>query len=159
MASVSWAAPSDVRQDYSDNCWAAVLEAFCAANPGRPKVKQADIVKQYDKVCHAGSDGTMTRRGLHILFADVRFGLKATEVTPSAFTSSHLYQKLQRGHVILGYYESRIGGWHVSLAYGLSGETVSYLDPDSDHGGKRIVSISHFRPSSRGNLVVASRAW
>ncbi|MBN1676027.1 MAG: hypothetical protein JXR37_33595 [Kiritimatiellae bacterium] len=159
MASVRWAAPKDVRQDYDDTCWAAVMESFCWSNPGRPKVSQEEIRKQYNHVCHAGKDGTMTRRGLHILFADVRFGLKSMEATPGAFTSAFLYQKLQRGHVVLGYWESKISGWHVGLVYGLSGVSVSYLDPDYQHGGLLTASISHFAALGRGNVVVASRRW
>ncbi|HUT33145.1 MAG TPA: hypothetical protein VNE39_06690 [Planctomycetota bacterium] len=159
MGDVSWSPPPDIRQDFDDTCWAAVIEAFCAASPGRPKVKQGDIVDQYGSQCYSRTDGTMTRKGLHLLFSDVRFGLKSTEVAPGAFSALLVSQKLGRGLVPIGYWESRIGGWHVALIYGIAGSTVSYQDPDFAHGGRRLTSTSHFRPASKGNLIVAWRAW
>jgi len=159
MPDIMWTAPPDIRQDYHDNCWAAVLEAFCAAAPGRPKVKQGPITEQFSKLCVSKTDGTMTRQGLFTMFKDVRFGLKSMEVAPEAFTPLLLSQKLGYGHVILGFWEKRIHGWHVGLAYGIKGNDVSYLNPDFKWGGLGKTPIDTFRTPGKGNLVVAWRAW
>lgn len=159
MTDVSWNPPPNVRQDYNDTCWAAVMESFCAASPGRPKVTQDEIVKQFGKYCYSSTDGTMTRRGLHILFGDKRFGLKVMEVAPNAFSALLVSQKLGHGLVPIGYWERRISGWHVGLIYGISGGTVHYHNPDFSNGGRLTDPVSHFCPSRKGNLILAWRAW
>ncbi|MCU0728366.1 MAG: hypothetical protein MUE73_21705, partial [Planctomycetes bacterium] len=105
------------------------------------------------------TDGTMTRQGLFTMFKDIRFGLKFMEVEPAAFTPLLLSQKLGHGHTILGFWEKRIPGWHVGLAYGIKGSDVSYLNPDFKWGGLGTTSIDHFKTAGKGNLVVAWRAW
>lgn len=154
--------PSDVRQDYGDTCWAAVLESFCAASSGRPKTKQADFVKQFDHLCvggKTGKDGTMSRAGMHTMFKDVRFGLKVEEVTADYFKSTEEYLaiKLASGLVILGYWEKFIPGWHVGLVYGIDGKSVSYMNPDFAQGGFLKNNLDYF--ATKSNLIVAWRAW
>ncbi len=158
MAVIRWAPPPDVRQDYGDTCWAAVMEAFCQAAPGRPKVTQSEIVEQFEGLCVSDRDGTMTRRGLHVIFRDLRFGLDPVEVAPGAFSDVLMKQKLGRGHVLLGYWERQLPGWHVGLAYGLSGQQLSYLNPDYRNGGLIENPIAYFK-LPRGNLIVAARRW
>ncbi len=158
-APILWKEPPDVRQDYDDNCWAAILEAFCAVAPGRPKIGQAQITKEFGNLSFSKTDGTMTRKGLYVMFADVRFGLKATDVAPAAFSELLLREKLGMGHVILGYYESKIGGYHVNLVYGINGTSVSHLDPDYSHGGLLKSPLAHFNPKDKDNPVIAWRAW
>jgi hypothetical protein len=154
--------PADVRQDYGDTCWAAVLESFCGASLGRPRLKQADIVKQFDHLCvggKTGKDGTMSRVGMHTMFKDVRFGLKVEEITKDYFktTEEYLPQKLSKGLVIVGYWEKFLPGWHVSLIYGIDGRNVSYMNPDYTKGGYLKNDLNYF--ADKSNLVFAWRSW
>ncbi|MEZ5428209.1 MAG: hypothetical protein R2747_18205 [Pyrinomonadaceae bacterium] len=159
MSKKIWKAPPDVRQDYDDTCWAAVLEAFCASNPGRPKLKQAEIVEQFDKFSFSATDGTLTRHGLHTMLRDHRFGLKTEEADHEYFSSTPAYlnNKLGAGMVIIGYWEPKISGWHVGLIYGLDDKTVHYLNPDFSSGGLLKSDISYF--GTKGKLVIGWRAW
>lgn len=159
MSKRIWNAPPDVRQDYDDTCWAAVLEAFCAASPGRPKLKQAEIVKQFEKFSFSATDGTLTRQGLHTMLRDHRFGLKTEEADNAYFkkTPAYLNNKLAAGMVVIGYWEPKIGGWHVSLIYGLNGTKVYYLNPDFSNGGLLTSEVSYF--GQKGKMVIGWRAW
>ena len=159
MSKKVWTAPPDIRQDYSDTCWAAILEAFCAASPGRPPIKQAEIVKQFDKFTFSATDGTMTRHGMHTMLRDVRFGLKTEDVDHEYLskTPAYLLQKLGAGMVVIGYWEQKINGWHVSLIYGLDGTKVSYLNPDYSNGGLLTDELTYF--GKKGKVLLGWRAW
>jgi hypothetical protein len=157
---VLWKAPPDIRQNYDHTCWAAVMEAFCKSSPGRPKLDQEQIFVQYKHV--ALPDESMDHKGMHRFLSDIRWGLGCVEVTTHVFSSdpAFLYLKLKAGNVIMGYWESRIGvdgGWHVGLAYGLTGRTVHYLNPDNDIGGLLRDDLSYF--GRKGPLVVGWRKW
>jgi hypothetical protein len=154
---VLWTAPPDVRQNYDRTCWAAVMESFCRSAPGRPKLDQEQIFEQFKK--WALPDESMSRAGLQTLFKDPRWGLASMEVDTKVFTASPLFlsQKLASGNVILGYWESKINGWHVSMAYGLVGSTVHYHNPDNSSGGRLKDNLSYF--GKKGPLVVAWRKW
>ena len=154
--------PADIRQTYGYSCWAAVLESFCASTAGRPKVKEIDLLNQFEKLTVGGgktNDFTMSRVGMHTMFKDARFGLKTEEVTAGFFTSSEEYlpQKLAKGLVIVGYWEKFIPGWHVGLVYGIDGRIVSYMNPDFTKGGYLKNDLSYF--GEKSNLVVAWRSW
>lgn len=154
---VQWKTPPDVRQNYDHTCWAAVMEAFCSVSPGRPKLDQEQIYDQYKKV--ALPDESMDRKGMHTLLKDVRWGLHVADVDAAGFTSSPevIYQKLTAGHVVLGYWEDKIGGWHVGLAYGLAGRTILYHNPDSSTGGPLRDDLAYF--GRKGPLIVGWRSW
>jgi len=154
---VLWPAPPDVRQNYDRTCWAAVMESFCRSAPGRPKLDQEQIFEQFKK--WALPDESMSRKGLQILFADQRFGLASMEVAAPVFTKDPLLlsQKLGHGNVILGYWEQKITGWHVGMAYGLSGRVVHYHNPDSSTGGRLKDDLVYF--GKQGPLVMAWRKW
>lgn len=152
-----WATPPDVRQNYDHTCWAAVMEAFCAVSPGRPKLDQEKIFEQYKKT--ALPDESMSRQGLRTLLSDVRWGLGVVDVTTDGFMASpeFIYQKLTAGHVVLGYWEAKITGWHVGLAYGLAGRSVHYHNPDGSNGGRLRDDLTYF--AKKGPLVVGWRKW
>ena len=152
-----WAMPPYVKQNYDHTCWAAVMESFLASSPGRPKLDQEQVFTQFSK--YALDDESMGRPGLRILFRDPRWGLKQMECPADAFTGSaeFLYQKLTAGNVILGYWEPKISGWHVGLAFGLRGRAVSYMNPDSNTGGLLSDDLNYF--GRQGPLMVAWRAW
>ncbi len=159
MSRKLWNPPPDVRQDFDDTCWAAVLEAFCAASPGRPPITQAEVVAQFDKFTFSATDGTLTRHGMHTMLRDVRFGMKTESVSNNYFSSTpaYLFGKLGAGMVIIAYWEQKIGGWHVGLIYGIDDSTVSYLNPDSKNGGFLKDEIGYF--GQKGKLIVGWRAW
>jgi hypothetical protein len=149
-------APTPVYQTYTDSCWAAVMQAFCSVAVGRPPVTEEQIITEYSKYCY--SDGTMKMNGLWAILGDVRFGLKRNYVASSGFTGSYLCQKLSSGYVIIGYYEVAIGGKHVALIYGVDGDTVYFMNPDSVIGGNKIMSINHF--SGAGiDLIIGWQRW
>ncbi len=148
--------PTPVYQTYNDTCWAAVIEAFCSVAIGRPKVTEAEIIAQYDKYCY--KDGTMKMQGLWAILGDVRFGLKRNYIASSGFTGSYLYQKLSSGYVVIGYYEVAIGGKHVALIYGVDGDFVYFMNPDSSIGGNKIMSINHFSGAGM-DLIIGRQAW
>jgi hypothetical protein len=152
-----WKTPPDVRQNYDHTCWAAVMEAFCNVSPGRPKLDQEQIYDQFKKV--ALPDESMDRSGMRRLLGDVRWGIAVTEPAADVFTAGpdFLSQKLGSGHVVLGYWEQKIGGWHVGLAYGISGRAVLYLNPDDKTGGLLRDDLSYF--GRKGPLIVGSRKW
>jgi hypothetical protein len=154
---ILWATPPDVRQNYNNTCWAAVMESFCATAPGRPKLDQEQIFTQFERF--ALKDESMARKGLRTLFSDVRWGLNQMDCPAEAFSKGpeFLYQKLTAGNVILGYWETKIGGWHVSMAYGLKGRTVHYHNPDNSNGGRLKDDLGYF--SKKSPVVVAWRKW
>jgi hypothetical protein len=126
-------------------------------------LKQADIVKQFDHLCvggKTGKDGTMSRAGMHTMFKDQRFGLNVEEISSKYFQSTieYLPIRLQKGLVILGYWETFIPGWHVGLVYGIDDKSVSYMNPDYTKGGYLKNDLSYFT-SGKGNLIVAWPAW
>ena len=156
MGKMIHSAPTPVYQSYTDTCWAAVMEAFCAVAHGRPKVTEAQIISEYSGYCY--QDGTLKMDGLWALLGDLRFGLKRNYITAGGFTGSYLYQKLCSGYVIIGYYEVAIGGKHVGLIYGVDGSYVYYMNPDSMIGGNKVMSISHFSGPG-GNIIIGSQQW
>ena len=152
-----WATPPDVRQNYDHTCWAAVMQAFCAVSPGRPKLDQEQIFEAFKR--YALEDESMSRSGLRTLLSAVQFGLGVVEVTPESFLAGPelIYQKLTAGHVVMGYWETKINGWHVGLAYGLSGRSISYQNPDSSSGGRLKDDLSYF--AKKGPIVIGWRKW
>jgi hypothetical protein len=151
--------PPDIRQRSSDTCWAAVLEAFCRVTPGRPRLDQDELLRQFGKLSNSPLDRKIPLDGIRRLFSDHRFGIEIEEVSHTYFakTPAFLFQKLQTGPVIIGYWEPATNGWHLSLIYGMDKTSVFYLNPDMDGGGYLTNDIEYF--SSKGNIIIGSRRW
>lgn len=156
---ISWETPPDIRQRSDDTCWAAVLEVFCCVSPGRPQLNQDEFLREYGKLSNSPLDRKIPLDGIRRLFADHRFGIELEEVSNHYFrnTPEFLFQKLQTGPVIVGYWEPSTTGWHLSLIYGIDKTVVSYLNPDKDDGGYLTKDIEYF--CSKGNILIGSRRW
>lgn len=156
---IMWERPPDIRQEYHDTCWAAVLEAFCRIVPGRPHLRQGELKREFGNLSNSLLDHKVPLDGIRRLFSDHRFGLEIEEVSPAYFanTPTFLFQKLQSGPVIIGYWEPSTNGWHLSLIYGMDRAVVSYQNPDTDDGGYLTNDIEYF--ALKGNILIGSRRW
>ncbi len=156
---IIWETPPDIRQRSSDTCWAAVLEVFCRVSLGRPHTNQDELLREYGKLSNSLLDRKIPLDGIRRLFSDHRFGIEIEEISHLYFanTPAFLFQKLQTGPVIIGYWEPATNGWHLSLIYGIDKKLVSYLNPDMDDGGHLTNDIEYF--SSKGNILIGSRRW
>jgi hypothetical protein len=156
---ILWDPPPDIRQHRNDTCWAAVLAAFFAVTPGRPKIDQFAIFEEFQHLCNSDHDKRIELGRMKVLFADHRFGLIVEEVSAKYFMTAYgfLFHKLKTGPMIVGYWEPVMSSWHGVLVYGLDGSILHFLNPDSESGGLLTNNIEYF--CSKGNILVASRKW
>jgi hypothetical protein len=143
------------------SCWAAALEWWARAIGGRTVVRQLDLLNIYVRYWDSSDPdnnpnyGTISREGLISVINDSRWGMTATAMPGTQFTTVLLNQKMRLGPVILGYYEPAVSGNHVVVAYGASETHVAAMNPDGGHFRGRLVE--HYSHSPEVILGIPTR--
>ena len=143
------------------SCWAASLEWWARAIGGRTVVRQLDLLNLYVQYWDSSDPdnnpnyGTISRDGLISVINDSRWGMTASPIRGSEFTTVLLNQKMRLGPVILGYYEPAVSGNHVVVAYGASDTYVAAMNPDG--GYFRGLTVDHYSQSQEVILGIPTR--
>lgn len=157
MDSYYKALPKLVFQTFDTSCWAAVLESWIGALPGRKwRPSQAELIDMYPDKTYA--DGSVIPSELEGEIASIS-GMACEWITTSSFTAEFLARKLSTyGYLVIGFNRGSRGG-HVVVCYGVGRPTgyqqlVSVMDPSNGDGGFRNREFGNFAGiSSQGNKI------
>ncbi len=107
-----------VTQGESDNfCWAASLSWWLKAVRNR-KYEIGDLVLMYEKWVNweeGNQYGSLTDKGMYRLIHDQRWHLFHDEKKNDKITFDYLSKILERGPVMVAYYEPKVSGFHMNV--------------------------------------------
>lgn len=128
-------------------CWAASLEWFArAAGGGRQQRTQNDLIRDYVAYWDTRDPdtnpdyGTVSRANLITILSDPPWRMDVSTMPGADFSCRVANQKMRHGPIVMGYYDSVVGGNHVVVAYGASETHVAVMDPNGGAFHGRLVS-------------------
>ncbi|HKX84195.1 MAG TPA: hypothetical protein VJL58_08250, partial [Pyrinomonadaceae bacterium] len=118
----------DAVGQYDENaCWAASLEWWLkATNLGN--IYQDDVFEYYPSF--RDTNGTITREGIQTLITDPQWYMSYDHVvSATTFSKSKVKQHLKSGPMYIGYWDQKVGGYHVNVIYAYGAGQVSVMEP------------------------------
>ncbi|HEX8367802.1 MAG TPA: papain-like cysteine protease family protein [Pyrinomonadaceae bacterium] len=113
-------------------CWAACLEWWLTATR-LGNIYQEEVFEEYPLL--RNSNGTIQREGLITLINDPRWYMSYEPFyVASQLTKSKLKRHLAAGPVYIGFFDQKLGNYHVNVIYGIksgggSNPQVSVMEP------------------------------
>jgi hypothetical protein len=124
------AMPPAVSQSEGYLCWAAALESWLRAVPGRPYLLRLDLLDEATQAGMVAANGSLLKRGLVWIAVKFRMDMKVFGKGKNLTIDFLLNRLKQRGYIYFIW--SSLGSvghaqviWGVSATYG----TLAYMDP------------------------------
>jgi hypothetical protein len=118
--------PRKAVQQGEETCWAAVMEAWLAETPNRPRRTQDELVQYY--IYSGQTDSQMTTVARDALM-DYTIPPQETGANGSVDPDFIADKLKNKGYVVLGF-QLGDGTGHLVLVYGITNWIVAVMDPD-----------------------------
>lgn len=126
-----------IAQDDRNGCWSASMAWWTKAVPTISNYTDDEIMVEYSHL-RATNGGLTFPDGFRQMLSDPKWGMTVEVTTSSYFAFEWIKTGLKKAPVMLGFWDSRVGGHHAVVVHDYSshittGSVVTYMDPNGGY--------------------------